>query len=93
MAGNLETGADVVSDAMMVALLTETILPSSPARKAAAQILLAQLRQDSRIDVSNRTLEMVRADDGAEVAREVQTLAADLLPGGYHVRVGSRSQH
>ena len=65
----------MISDAVIVALLRETIMPRSPATKTAAEILLEQIRRDHQIDVSQRTIEVVRADAGVEVAQEMETLA------------------
>ena len=65
----------LISDAVMVALLREAMIPTSPAAKTAAQILLEQIRRDHQIDVSQRTIELVRADAGVQVAQEMETLA------------------
>jgi hypothetical protein len=70
-----QRSAALISDAIMVALLREAMIPTSSAAKTAAQILLEQIRRDHRIDVSERTIEVVRADAGVEVAQEMETLA------------------
>ena len=77
----------LISDAIMVALLRETIIPRSPARTTAAQILLEQIRRHHQIDISERTIEVVRADAGVadagvEVAQEMETLAGQSTERG-----------
>ena len=57
----------MVGDAVMVALLRESILSKSPTRQVAARIMLDLSRRDSGLPVTLERLEVIQADEGPEV--------------------------
>ncbi len=72
----------MIGDAVMVALLRESILSNSPIRQVAARIMLDLSRRDSELPITPERLEVIQADEGPEVAAEVRLLVQDLGLGG-----------
>ena len=74
-----EAGAShMVGDAVMVALLRESILSNSPIRQVAARIVLDLTRRDSELPITPERLEVIKADEGPEVVTEIKALVQDL---------------
>ena len=71
----------MVSDAVLIALIRETVQPASVARQAAARWLLQAYRQNDCIDTSEAGLEVLRAEEGRDVASEVIYLLERLGEG------------
>ena len=85
----------MVTDEVMVALIRESVVASSDARRTAARLLLDALRSGSASGLDAERAEVVRAERGAEVAREWRELAsrfglarvdADAPEGGFAAR-------
>ena len=66
------------SDAVMVALLRESVMSSSPTRQMAARIMLDFARSHDDLAMSPQDIEILRAEAGPVVAGEVDALLHDL---------------
>ena len=68
----------MISDNVMVALIRESISSASPPRRTAARVILDEIRTDPQFELTPAKAEMVRADEGPEVADEVRALVERL---------------
>lgn len=67
----------MISDAVMVELLKESVLSASSVHQVAARILLDLARRGD-LEISPKRIEVVRADAGRDVADAVEALADKL---------------
>ena len=67
----------MISDVAMVGLL-ESIMMGSPIRQSAARMMLQFARKVDGLPVSPDQLETIRADSGADLAREIVLLTDHL---------------
>jgi hypothetical protein len=74
----IERPPPLAEDAVLVALIRESLLAETGERQAAAKLMLLELRHHESIDLSEWGMQVIRADEGAKVAAEVQALAAKL---------------
>ena len=68
----------MISDAVMVGLLRESVMAGSPLRQIAARMMLQLARTVEGLPVSPEHMETIRADAGADVAREIISLTDHL---------------
>jgi hypothetical protein len=68
----------VADDAVLVALIKESVVSESRPRRIAARLLLDDLRTDPTFRLTSARAETVRADAGPEVATEMYDLARRL---------------
>ena len=68
----------MAEDAVLVALIRESLLAETSERQAAARLILLELRHHDSIDLSEWAMQVLRADEGAKIAVEVQALATQL---------------
>jgi hypothetical protein len=66
------------SDAVMVALLKESVMSNSPVRQMAARIMLDFARSHDDLTIPPDEMEVLRAEAGPVVAGEVDALMRDL---------------
>ena len=66
------------TDAVIVALIQESIMSNSPVRQMAARMMLDMTRSHQHFAISSAEMDTVRAEAGEEIADEMMALADDL---------------
>ena len=64
----------MITDNIMVALIRESVTAESRPRRAAARLILDDIRSNPQFTLTRAKAEVVRADAGADVAAEMYAL-------------------